>query len=121
MNVHSSSSGLKRAAAQRAFRRYGGAFWAGVPSWLFEGVLERIDKGLIEGSLELHQPDGTVRILGGRQQGFTAIVHLGSWRAVVRLALSGSVGWFRGWEAGEWSSPDPVAIFALLATTISSS
>lgn len=113
MNVHSSSSGLKRATARRALRRYGGALWARLPARPFEPILARVDAGLLAGSLELHLPDGSVRILGGREPGFTAIVHLESWRAVLRLALSGSIGWFRAWQAGEWSSPDPVALFAL--------
>jgi cyclopropane-fatty-acyl-phospholipid synthase len=35
--------------------------------------------------------------------------------ALVRLALSGSVGWYKAWTLGEWSSPDPVAIFELFS------
>src|SRR5207237_4376194 len=31
------------------------------------------------------------------------------------LAVLGSVGWYQAWEAGEWSSPDPVALFALFS------
>ena len=31
----------------------------------------------------------------------------------MRLASNGSVGWYQAWEAGEWSSPDPVPLFAL--------
>jgi cyclopropane-fatty-acyl-phospholipid synthase len=120
MNVHSSGSGLRRAAARRAFRRYGIAFWSRLPSRAFEPVLERIDKGLLQGSLEAHLPDGTIRLLGGRQAGFAAIVHLESWRALIRLARSGSVGWYQAWEAGEWSSPDPVALFALFMANVRS-
>jgi cyclopropane-fatty-acyl-phospholipid synthase len=33
--------------------------------------------------------------------------------ALVRLATSGSVGWYKAWVAGEWSSPDPVPLFEL--------
>jgi cyclopropane-fatty-acyl-phospholipid synthase len=33
----------------------------------------------------------------------------------VRLATSGSVGWYKAWTLGEWSSPDPVAIFELFS------
>ncbi len=113
MNVHSSSSGFRRAAARRAFRRYGDALWTRLPARPFEPLLARVDRGLLHGSLELHLPDGAIRMLGGRAQGFTAIVHLESWRALLRLAMGGSVGWFKAWEAGEWSSPDPVALFAL--------
>jgi cyclopropane-fatty-acyl-phospholipid synthase len=32
---------------------------------------------------------------------------------LVRLATSGSVGWYKAWAAGEWSSPDPVPLCAL--------
>ena len=35
--------------------------------------------------------------------------------ALVRLATSGSVGWYKAWTQGEWSSPDPVALFELFA------
>jgi cyclopropane-fatty-acyl-phospholipid synthase len=31
----------------------------------------------------------------------------------VRLATSGSVGWYKAWALGEWSSPDPVPLFDL--------
>lgn len=58
-------------------------------------------------------PDGSTRLLGGRAPGFDAEVHLRSYRALVRLATSGSVGWFQAWDAGEWESPDPVPLFAL--------
>lgn len=84
-----------------------------MPSWPFRTLLRRIDAGLMQGTLELHLPDGTIRLLGGREQGFSAIVHLNSWRALARLTTGGSVGWYRAWAAGEWSSPDPVALFAL--------
>jgi cyclopropane-fatty-acyl-phospholipid synthase len=42
-------------------------------------------------------------------------VKLNSWMALVRLATSGSVGWYKAWTLGEWSSPDPVAIFELFS------
>ncbi|MBO9579404.1 MAG: class I SAM-dependent methyltransferase [Sphingobium sp.] len=113
MNVHSSSSGFRRAKAERAARRYGSALWTRLPVRLFLPILDRIDRGLMSGSLELHLPDGSIRMMGGREQGFTAIVHLDSYRALLRLAAAGSIGWFRAWEAEEWSSPDPVALFAL--------
>lgn len=113
MNVHSSSSGFRRAKAQRAVRRYGSALWTRLPARLFLPIIDRIDRGLICGTLELHLPDGAIRIMGGREPGFAAIVHLDSYRALLRLGTGGSVGWFRAWEEGEWSSPDPVALFAL--------
>lgn len=76
-------------------------------------LLDRIDRGLDRGSIEATFPDGTTRLLGGRAPGFDAVVDLKSYRALVRLATGGSVGWYQAWEAGEWSSPDPVQLFAL--------
>jgi len=35
--------------------------------------------------------------------------------ALVRLATSGSVGWYKAWTLGEWSSPDPVKIFEIFS------
>jgi cyclopropane-fatty-acyl-phospholipid synthase len=113
MTVHDPRLGRQRAMVQRATTRMGNAFWKRIPSRLFDSVLRRVDQGLVCGSLELHLPDGSVRLLGGRSQGFSAIVHLANWRAIVRLASSGSVGWYRAWRSGDWSSPDPVSLFAL--------
>ncbi|EAT07310.1 Cyclopropane-fatty-acyl-phospholipid synthase [Sphingomonas sp. SKA58] len=76
-------------------------------------MLDRIDQGLEAGSLEADLPDGTRRLLGGRAAGPDCVVHLHSWRALVRLATGGSAGWYRAWAAGEWASPDPVPLFAL--------
>ena len=57
--------------------------------------------------------DGTRRLLGGRAPGFDCVVDLVDWRALVRLAMGGSAGWYRAWAAGEWRSADPVPLFAL--------
>ena len=79
----------------------------------FHKLLDRIDKGLEAGALEAVLPDGTRRILGGRGAGPVCEVHVLHWRALLRLATGGSVGWYRAWAAGEWTSPDPVPLFAL--------
>jgi len=80
---------------------------------LFHRMLDRIDAGLTLGRLEATLPDGTTRLLGGRRDGPACIVNLHDWRALIRLGASGSAGWYRAWAAGEWSSPDPVPLFAL--------
>ncbi len=80
---------------------------------LFHRLLDRIDQGLAEGGLQASLPDGTRRLLGGRVPGPHCEVDLRSWRALVRLAVGGSAGWYRAWAAGEWTSPDPVPLFAL--------
>jgi cyclopropane-fatty-acyl-phospholipid synthase len=79
----------------------------------FAKVVERIDRGLAEGSLLARLPDGSMRMLGGRADGPAAEIDLRDWRAIVRLATGGSAGWYQAWDAGEWDSPDPVQIFAL--------
>jgi cyclopropane-fatty-acyl-phospholipid synthase len=90
------------------------------PQWLaraFSGginkILDRIDAGLAHGSIEATLPDGVTRRLGGRGEGTDAQVTIRDWRALLRLATGGSVGWYQAWEAGEWDSADPVALFAL--------
>ncbi|CAN5368308.1 cyclopropane-fatty-acyl-phospholipid synthase family protein [soil metagenome] len=85
----------------------------GLFAGLFQKVLDRIDTGLAGGSIEVTLPDGRVRLLGARGAGPAAIVTLASWRSLLRLATRGSVGWYVAWSLGEWSSPDPVALFEL--------
>ncbi|HEX2811274.1 MAG TPA: cyclopropane-fatty-acyl-phospholipid synthase family protein [Sphingopyxis sp.] len=116
MNTHvSPRRGKELLRADRAFGS-GGALarlMALAPARFFHRQLDRIDAGLAHGTLEGYLPDGSVRILGGRGKGPTAVVHLKNWTALVRLALSGSVGWYRAWDMGEWDSPDPVPLFDL--------
>ena len=97
-----------------------GARFERSPGWVarliapgFHKVLDRIDAGLESGTIMGRLPDGSTRMLGGRAPGFVAEVDLRDWRALVRLATNGSIGWYQAWEAGEWTSPDPVPLFAL--------
>jgi len=97
----------------RADRRFatGGGKLARLAAPAFSKVLDEIDKRLVAGGIEVSLPDGTTRPLGFRAPGPDAIVRLSSWLSLVRLATSGSVGWYKAWASGEWSSPDPVAVF----------
>ena len=76
---------------------------------LLDVLHEKLEKGGIEATL----PDGSRRRIGFHAPGPEATIHLKSWYALVRLATSGSIGWYRAWAKGEWSSPDPVPLFAL--------
>lgn len=76
-------------------------------------LLDQLDERLEVGGIEARLPDGSERRIGFHSAGPVAIVHLKSWYALVRLATSGSIGWYRAWAKGEWSSPDPVPLFAL--------
>jgi cyclopropane-fatty-acyl-phospholipid synthase len=86
----------------------------------FSRVLDKVDRGILEGRIEATLPDGSFRILGGHSDGPVAIVQLNSWRALIRLFTSGSVGWYKAWTEGEWSSPDPVPLFDLFMRNASS-
>ena len=79
----------------------------------FRRVLDKVDAGLVAGGIDVTLPDGSRRRLGFRTEGPVAVVRLHSWRAMLRLATSGSVGWYKAWEKGEWDSPDPVPLFDL--------
>ena len=76
-------------------------------------VLDEIDQRLERGGIDLTLPDGSKCQLGFRAEGPAAVVRLSRWMALVRLATSGSVGWYKAWTLGEWSSPDPVPLFEL--------
>jgi cyclopropane-fatty-acyl-phospholipid synthase len=99
-------------AADRGFAT-GGGLLARLFAGGFRASLDRIDAGLTEGRIDLTLPDGSFRMLGGRREGPVAIVQLHSWRALIRLGVSGSVGWYKAWARGEWASPDPVPLFDL--------
>jgi cyclopropane-fatty-acyl-phospholipid synthase len=79
----------------------------------FHRVLDRIDAALDQGAIETWLPDGSYRILGGRGPGPVAEVEIRRWRALIRLARSGSIGWYQAWAARDWTSPDPVPLFDL--------
>lgn len=79
----------------------------------FHKILDTIDRGLEYGSIRGILPDGSARLLGGRNPGFETEIHLHDWRGLMRLATNGSIGWYQAWEAGEWTSPDEVPVFAL--------
>jgi cyclopropane-fatty-acyl-phospholipid synthase len=99
-------------SADRAFAT-GGGIVARVMGGGFRRVLGRVDGGLSKGAIDATLPDGSKRRLGGRAPGPEPVVALHSWNALVRLMTSGSVGWYKAWERGEWSSPDPVPLFEL--------
>ena len=100
--------------ADRRFSTGGGKL-ARLAAPAFAKVLDHIDRSLVLGGIEAVLPGGSKRRLGFRARGPRAVVRLKSWLALVRLATSGSVGWYKAWTLGEWSSPDPVAVFELFS------
>src|SRR5688572_7691763 len=98
--------------ADRGFA-VGGGLAGRLVSPAFAKVLDHLDARLVSGGIEATLPDGTQRRIGFHSPGPVAEVHLKSWMALVRVATSGSVGWYKAWALGEWTSPDPVALFEL--------
>lgn len=83
-------------------------------------VLDEIDRRLFRGGIDATLPNSARRRLGFRAPGPSAVIRLESPLALVRLATSGSVGWYKAWANGEWSSPDPVRIFEIFSANAAS-
>jgi cyclopropane-fatty-acyl-phospholipid synthase len=109
-----STRGEHLVRADRGFAT-GGGLLARLASPAFSKVLDEIDLRLERGGIEVTLPRGERRRLGFHGKGPKAAVRLSSWLALVRLATSGSVGWYKAWTLGEWSSPDPVKVFELFS------
>jgi len=101
-------------AADRRFAT-GGGLIARLTTGGVHKILDGIDRGLDAGTVEVTLPDGSGRLLGGRGEGPSTLVRIHSWRALVRFITSGSIGWYKAWTLGEWSSPDPVSLFESFA------
>ncbi len=101
----------------RADRRFatGGGTLARLVAPAFSKILDEIDRKLLAGGIHVTQPNGSRRDLGFRGPGASAVLNFASWMALVRLATSGWVGWYKAWTLGEWSSPDPVPLFELFS------
>ncbi|MEO6199244.1 MAG: cyclopropane-fatty-acyl-phospholipid synthase family protein [Sphingomicrobium sp.] len=101
----------------RADRRFatGGGLLSRLIAPAYERIVDQIDRRLLIGGIDSILPAGDARHVGFHGDGPVAIVHLKRWRALVRLAVSGSVGWYKAWEHDEWSSPDPVKVFEVFA------
>src|SRR6185437_4637356 len=100
--------------ADRGFAT-GGGLLAHLAAPAFAKLLDELDRRLASGGIDATLPDASERRIGFHAKGPRAVVRLSSWRALVRLATSGSVGWYNAWTLGEWSSPDPVAVFELFS------
>ena len=101
----------------RADRRFatGGGRLARLVSPAFSKILDEMDARIERGGFDATLPDGTHRRIGFHAPGPNGAVRLASWLSLVRLATSGSVGWYKAWTLGEWSSADPVSIFELFS------
>ncbi|MEA3081879.1 MAG: cyclopropane-fatty-acyl-phospholipid synthase [Sphingomonadales bacterium] len=109
-----STRGEHLVRADRGFAT-GGGLIARFTVPAFSKVLDQIDARLACGGIEAILPGGEQHRLGFHRTGPKALVRISSWLALVRLATSGSVGWYKAWTLGEWSSPDPVTVFELFS------
>jgi len=109
-----STRGEHLVRADRGFAT-GGGLIARLTSPAFSKVLDEIDRRLACGGIDATLPGGEKRRLGFHAKGPKAAVRLSSWLALARLATSGSVGWYKAWTLGDWSSPDPVTVFELFS------
>ncbi|MEM6856411.1 MAG: cyclopropane-fatty-acyl-phospholipid synthase family protein [Pseudomonadota bacterium] len=120
MNAQGARHGARQGARGEQLLS-GGDRFAGSPGFFskliapgFRAIINAVDQGLEHGSMLAHLPDGTTRLLGGRAPGFDVRIELKDWRALLRLATSGSIGWYQAYEAGEWECDDMVALFAIM-------
>ena len=70
-------------------------------------------RGILRGSLEVHFPDGEVAHYSGAEAGPRAVFQIVSMRFAKRLS-DGDIGFAEGFMAGEWNSPDLVALLDLI-------
>lgn len=98
--------------ADRVFAT-GGGLLGRLAAPAFRRLIDQLHRRLAIGGIHATLPDGLRRDLGFHAPGPAATVRLHSWMALVRLGTSGSVGWYKAWALGEWSSPDPVVLFEL--------
>lgn len=75
--------------------------------------LNKMDAGLEYGTVEGHLPDGSIRMMGGRNDGPYVKVTLSDYSALVRIGRYGSIGLFESWRRGEWGSENPEILFQL--------
>jgi cyclopropane-fatty-acyl-phospholipid synthase len=109
-----SSRGAHLVQGDRGFTT-GGGLIARLIAPSFARVVDLIDSRLEHGGIEVTLPNGDRRRLGFHAPGPQASITIKSWMALVRLGLSGSVGWYKAWDLGEWTSSDPVPLFELFS------
>ena len=82
-------------------------------SSIAEAFLRRIVGHLQCGELVIETPAGARLALRGRRSGPQAKMSIHSWRFLWRMISSWDIGFAEAYIAGEWSSPDLVALLKL--------
>lgn len=86
----------------------------GLGAWLIRRALSCIESG----RLSIVTPDGARYDHAAATPGAEATLVIHDWRALRRLARSGDIGFAEGYIAGDWSSPDLVALITLVAENV---
>lgn len=78
-------------------------------------LFDRLLSGLAFGRLRVILPSGRGFVRAGRAPGPEATIHIRRWRMLRRILTGGDIGFAEGYLAGDWTSPDPVAVIRLAA------
>ena len=70
---------------------------------------------LRHGRLRMRLPNGHTVASSDDETGLQAVVSVERWRMFRRVAFGGAVGFAESYIAGDWTSPDPVALLRLMA------
>lgn len=91
-----------------------GATPRGIGPWL----MKRLLRNLVSGRITIVTPSGERFDHSARQPGPDATMVIHNWRAAWRLLTGGDVGFAEGFIAGDWSSPDLVALITVAAENV---
>ncbi|MCE1238063.1 MAG: cyclopropane-fatty-acyl-phospholipid synthase family protein [Hyphomicrobiales bacterium] len=78
-------------------------------------IFHRLLSGLTAGRLRVILPSGESFVRAGRAPGPEATMQIRRWRTLTRILTGGDIGFAEGYVAGDWTSPDPVAVIRLAA------
>ncbi len=86
----------------------------GLGAWLIRRALACLERG----RLVIVTPDGQRYAHAAAAPGPEATLVIHNWRALRRLARAGDIGFAEGYMAGDWTSPDLVALINLVAENV---
>jgi cyclopropane-fatty-acyl-phospholipid synthase len=78
-------------------------------------LFDRLLAGLTAGRMRVILPSGESFVRAGREPGPEATIRIRRWRMLARLLTGGDIGFAEAYVAGDWTSPDPVAVIRLAA------
>jgi cyclopropane-fatty-acyl-phospholipid synthase len=87
---------------------------APVIATLANKFLQRALSGIEHGQIAVQSPTGQNYVFGREGAGARAKMHVHDWRFLWRLLASWDIGFAESYMAGEWSSPDLVALLSFM-------